>query len=145
MSDHDTKVLKTLIATTIDSAKGYEYAAERASDDRLKPIFEQFARERRQTADRLKDQVRQFGGTPEDSGTLKAAAHRRWLDLKDALGKGDRAVLNSVQADSSLLGGMPTWLQSLLIVVAPTGGAYLVGWSTKHTPRNNEDASRGTV
>ena len=103
MSNHDTKVLNTLIVTTIDSAKGYEDAAERASDDRLKPIFDHFARERRQTADRLKDQVRQIGGTPEDSGTLKAAAHRRWLDLKDALGRGDGAVLDSVEAGEAYI------------------------------------------
>lgn len=57
---------------------------------------------------------------------------------------GAGAVLNAMNSDSSLLGGMPTWLQSLILVIAPTGGAYLVGWSTKHTPRNNEDATRGT-
>lgn len=53
------------------------------------------------------------------------------------------ALLNALNSDSSLLGGMPTWAQSLILIVAPTGGAYLVGWSTKHTPRS-EDTTRGT-
>ena len=85
-------------------------------------------------------------------GTKTAKWYKPWLaELKVlamtgvvAVASAAGAVLNSVQADSSLLGGMPTWLQSLLIVVAPTGGAYLVGWSTKHTPRNDEDTTRDT-
>ncbi len=103
MSNHDTKVLNSLIATTIDSADGYQAAAERASDDRLAPLFGRFATERRQTADRLKQEVRQAGGDPEDAGMLKAAAHRRWLDLKDSLGQGDRAVLDSVEAGETYI------------------------------------------
>jgi uncharacterized protein (TIGR02284 family) len=103
MSSHDTTVLNTLIATTIDSAQGYSEAAERSLDENLKPIFNQLARERHQTADRLKNEVRHAGGVPRDEGTLKAAAHRRWLDLKDTLTKGDKAVLSSVAAGETYI------------------------------------------
>lgn len=105
MNNHDIKVMNSLVATTIDSADGYRDAAERTSDDRLKPVFDRFERERRHTAERLKDEVRQFGGAPQEDGTIKAAAHRRWLDLKDTLGRGDRAVLDSVEAGERYICG----------------------------------------
>lgn len=45
------------------------------------------------------------------------------------------AVLNAVQADSSLLGPLPTWLQSVVIAVVPTAITFLSGWAARHTPR----------
>lgn len=45
------------------------------------------------------------------------------------------AVLNSVVADDSLLGPLPSWLQPVIIAVAPAVVTFLSGWSAQHTPR----------
>lgn len=103
MGNHDTQVLNTLIATTIDSALGFEAAAADATDTRLKTVFSEFASERRQITNTLQDEVRRLGGTPEAEGTTKAAAHRRWMDLKNALGSGDKAVIRSVEAGETYI------------------------------------------
>ena len=45
------------------------------------------------------------------------------------------AVLNDVEADHSLLGGMPAWAQALVLVVVPPVATFLAGYQAKHTPR----------
>lgn len=68
---------------------------------------------------------------------------RRWaIELKvlasttaAAAAGGAAAVLNDVQADSSLMGGTPAWLQTAVLVVGPAVATFLAGWATRHTPR----------
>lgn len=45
------------------------------------------------------------------------------------------AVLNDVQADNSLMGPAPSWLQAAVLVVTPSIAVFLAGWSARHTPR----------
>lgn len=45
------------------------------------------------------------------------------------------AVLNSVVAEDSLLGPLPSWLQPVVIAVAPAAITFLSGWSAAHSPR----------
>lgn len=45
------------------------------------------------------------------------------------------AVLNDVEADHSLLGGTPAWLQALILVVVPPVVTFISGYRAKHTPR----------
>jgi len=45
------------------------------------------------------------------------------------------AILNDVEADHSLLGGMPAWAQALVLVVVPPVATFLAGYQAKHTPR----------
>lgn len=45
------------------------------------------------------------------------------------------AVLNSVVADDSLLGPLPSWLQPVIIAVAPAAVTFLSGWYAAHSPR----------
>ncbi|WP_393057753.1 holin [Streptomyces sp. LN549] len=49
------------------------------------------------------------------------------------------AVLNDVQADASLLGSLPAWLQAPVLALVPAGLAFLAGWKAKHTPRDVAD------
>ncbi len=103
MNNHDVTVLNTLIATTIDSALGFEDAATQATDPQLQSIFSKFGEERRQVATRLQAEVRRMGGTPEEDGTVKAAAHRRFMDLKNAVVSGDSAILKSVETGETYI------------------------------------------
>lgn len=45
------------------------------------------------------------------------------------------AVLNSVAADSALLGPLPDWLQVAVIALVPAAVTFLSGWAARHTPR----------
>ncbi|WP_326739156.1 holin [Streptomyces sp. NBC_01022] len=49
------------------------------------------------------------------------------------------AVLNAVQADSSLLGSLPAWLQAPVLALVPAGLAFLAGYRARHTPRDTAD------
>jgi uncharacterized protein (TIGR02284 family) len=42
--------------------------------------------------------VRDLGGDPENSGSLAASLHRRWIDVKSLVtGKDDAAILNECE------------------------------------------------
>ncbi|MFJ4852383.1 holin [Streptomyces sp. NPDC088730] len=49
------------------------------------------------------------------------------------------AVLNAVQADASLLGPLPSWLQAPLLALVPPALAFLAGYRARHTPRDVAD------
>lgn len=52
------------------------------------------------------------------------------------------AILNGTAGNNQLLGSLPGWAQSFLIVVGPSLATFLSGYFAKHTPR--PDAT-GTV
>ena len=101
--DHDISVLNSLITTTIDSAHGFERSAEDADGGRFTDMFREFAEERRAVVARLQQEVRALGGEPNDDGSLKGDLHRRWLDLRDALGGGDKSVIEEVERGEDYL------------------------------------------
>lgn len=95
---HDISVLNSLIQTTLDSQKGFRDAAEDASSSRFAQMFTDFAVERGNVASQLQAEVRRLGGTPEDDSSFLAAAHRTFMDLKNALtGADDRAIIQEVE------------------------------------------------
>ena len=96
-SDHDIGVLNSLITTTIDSANGFENSAEDIQSSDIRSFFSEMAQERRQVIGRLQEHVRMHGGTPNDDGSLKADLHRRFEDLRKAIGGGDKAVVEEVE------------------------------------------------
>ena len=89
-NDTDVSVLNGLIKTTLDSMKGYEDAAKDAESTQYATMFADFARDRAQVATNLQAQVRALGSEPEMDSSMLAAAHRTFMDLKQALtGKDD--------------------------------------------------------
>jgi uncharacterized protein (TIGR02284 family) len=103
---HDISVLNSLIETTIDSVDGYRRSADEATDSRFSSHFRQWAGERETVVARLRERVRELGGTPEEDGSLLAAAHRQFLGLRDALtGRDDKAVIAEVDRGESFLNG----------------------------------------
>lgn len=96
-TDKDVIALNELIETTIDSADGYEQAASTAQDQELAQLFRRFASERRSVVADLRSHVVRLGGTPEDDGTLLAAAHRQFLNLRSAFDSDTRTAVNEVE------------------------------------------------
>ncbi|MDB5672422.1 MAG: hypothetical protein JWO25_3381 [Alphaproteobacteria bacterium] len=97
MSDmHDTSKLDDLIVTLIDSVKGYEHSAGKAEATRYSEFFTAMAGERRAAVTSLQAASRAEGGTPADYGSAAATLHRRFQDLRSALGGGDEAIVKEI-------------------------------------------------
>jgi len=90
--------LQDLLRVNIDSENGFRDAAEQVDDVALRRIFRQFADERQNNAAELKHFVEFNGETPVEDGSVMAAIHRTWMDLKAALSSNDaKAVLNEAE------------------------------------------------
>ena len=107
MDDKDQiSTLNTLLATTIDSVKGYEDSAQNIDSEQLRQIFRQNADERQQVVTSLREQVRRLGGDPEESGSFMGAAHQRFEDLKAAItGRDEKAIINEVERGEDYIKG----------------------------------------
>ena len=102
-NSHDITVLNTLIRTTLDSHKGFEEACE-DSEGQHGQFFQQMASERSQVASQLQAQVAALGGDPEDDSSFTAAAHRGFMNLKQAvMGDSDEAVIEEVERGEDYL------------------------------------------
>jgi uncharacterized protein (TIGR02284 family) len=99
----DITVLNTLIATTLDSMKGYNEACE-DDDGRYAGLFREMAQERSQTASRLQARVRELGGDPEDDSSTMGALHRGFLNLKQAVtGSDEESLIKEVERGEDYL------------------------------------------
>ena len=99
-----TVTLNTLIGTLIDSIEGYQKAAADTQNSRFAEMFNARAQERQQVLTRLQAAVARLGGNPEDDGTTAGAAHRGWINLKQAvLGNDDEAIVNEVERGEDYL------------------------------------------
>lgn len=108
MAEHSDQIstLNTLIATTIDSIKGYEDSAQNIDSERFREIFRQRANERQEVVDSLRSEVRRLGGNPEEDGSFLGKAHQRFEDLKAAItGRDEKAIINEVERGEDYLKG----------------------------------------
>ncbi len=95
---HDIDVTNTLIATTLDSVKGYRDAAERSDNMNHQQFFRHMADERSQVAADLQSHVRSIGGDPRTESSTAGSVHRSWLDLKDKVtGEDEEAIISEVE------------------------------------------------
>ena len=101
--NHDVSKLDDLIVTTIDSIRGYEQAAEHADAGRYATFFAEMASERLSVVEALSAASRAEGGTPAEYGSVAATLHRRWEDLRRALGGGDKAIAAEVERGEDYL------------------------------------------
>lgn len=92
-------VLEKLVEVNRDAQEGYRDAAEHIKDTQLRAFFNAQSTERANFAGELENEVIRHGKhNPERSGSVGGAIHRRWIDLKAALGAGDHGILSSVEA-----------------------------------------------
>jgi uncharacterized protein (TIGR02284 family) len=98
--------LNSLIKTTLDSMKGFKDAAQDAESTQFSSMFADFARERSEVATALQAEVRRLGGNAEDDSSFLAAAHRTFMDLKQAFtGKDDKAIIQEVERGEDYIKG----------------------------------------
>ena len=97
-TSHDIRTLNGLIATTIDSVDGYRTSAQDVENPRFAELFTARASERSSVAEQLRAEVKRLGGNPEDDGTLLAAGHRAFVNLKAAVtSRDDQAIVSEVE------------------------------------------------
>ncbi len=90
--------LNGLIETCKDGQNGYKDAAEGITRSDLKTVFYEYSQQRAEFTGVLQELVRGLGGDPEDTGSLSAALHRGWMDIKSAVtGKNEEAILNECE------------------------------------------------
>lgn len=78
--------LEHLATTAEDGAKGFAQAAEHVDDSRIAEVFTELGVERERFAQELRAFVAtRYQEVVTEEGSIKAAIHRGWIALKDAL------------------------------------------------------------
>ena len=85
--------LNDLIETCTDGENGFRTAAEHVKDTELTRFFTMCSQQRAQFTSELQSEVRQLGGTPVDRGTVSAAFHRGWINIKSVVTGGSNEAI----------------------------------------------------
>ncbi len=97
-NDDAISTLNSLIETCKDGQNGFKEAAEGVERSDLKSLFYECSQQRSQFAGELQSLVRELGGDPENTGSVSAAIHRGWIDIKSVVtGKDETAILNECE------------------------------------------------
>ena len=91
--------LQDLIQINLDSKDGFKEAADnlKGKDSSLISFFRDLSSQRAAQASELQSLVANNAEKPEKSGSVAAAAHRTWMDIRTALGGGEHAVLSEAE------------------------------------------------
>ncbi len=92
-----TTLLTSLVQTTIDSAEGYERAAEHAKAPELKRVLRDAAAKRRQLVADLNAELVRLGGERQERGSTSGAAHQIWTRISTAFKDKDEAAAERVE------------------------------------------------
>jgi uncharacterized protein (TIGR02284 family) len=85
--------LNDLIQTCRDGESGFQTAADHVKDTNLKELFGRCSIQRAQFASELESEVRQLGGSPAKSGSVSAAFHRGWMNIKSIVTGGSDTTI----------------------------------------------------
>ncbi len=97
-NDDVISTLNGLIETCKDGQNGFQTAADGVANSELKTLFHTYGQQRSQFSGELQTEVRRLGGDPEKTGSVAAALHRGWIDIKSAVtGKDDAAIINECE------------------------------------------------
>ncbi len=97
-NDDVISTLNGLIETCKDGQNGFKEAAEGVERSDLKSLFYEFSQQRSQFAGELQSLVQSMGGDPENTGSVAAALHRGWINIKSVVtGKDEGAILNECE------------------------------------------------
>lgn len=95
-NEKSTAILNDVLETLVDSADGYEKAAEVADRPAFKQLFERRAASRRAMVADVRNHIVELGGTPDDDGSILANMHRTFLSIRAAIQDNDEAAIEAV-------------------------------------------------
>lgn len=145
-SDNDISVLNGLIKTTLDSMKGYEDAAKDAESGQYATVFADFARDRSQVATALQAQVRALGGDPQMDSSVLGAAHRSFMDLKQAFtGKDDKAIILEVERGEDHIKAKYEAAMKAADLAPATSAAILEGYTSVRAGHDKMSALKHSI
>ena len=93
LSDESVGHLQDLIQINIDSKDGFAEAAEEVKDDRIAALFRQVGQIRGRNADELQGLVALNNKEPAERGSVAAAFHRTWMNVRNLLSGTDNAAV----------------------------------------------------
>lgn len=85
-NDQVVAVLNDLLENSRDGEYGFRACAEEVDSTELQQVFQSRASQCASAASELAGLVRQFGGKPNEGGTVSGAMHRGWVHVKGAVG-----------------------------------------------------------
>jgi uncharacterized protein (TIGR02284 family) len=125
MNSHGTiSVLNDLIEACFDSQRGFQEAADNATEPAMRKFFSETARDRGRFMMSLMREVRTVGGEIEGRGSVAASLHRLWVTIIGTLsGRNDRQLLAEADRgeasvvksyEEALLQGLPAYIHTLI-------------------------------
>ena len=106
MADSTTTSISTLndlIETCKDGANGFREAAAAVTRADAKALFTSRIPAIERSAAELQAEVRRLGGDPEQTGSVAAAVHRGWINLKAAVtGRDEAAIITECERGEEL-------------------------------------------
>jgi len=91
-------LLNDLIETCHDGENGFQAASEHVDDSNLRSLFRECSIQRAQFASELESEVRQLRGTPATRGTVSAAFHRGWMNIRSIVTRdSDEAIVEECE------------------------------------------------
>ena len=81
--------IQKLIRYNIDSCDGYRESADLVTDPVASSLFKDIAEQRSEFANKLQNYVEINGEEACDDGSIMAAVHRKWIEVRTAISGGD--------------------------------------------------------
>lgn len=97
LTDESIESIQDLISVNIDSRDGFNEAAEHVEDANVSQLFREIAEERNQQVSELRTLVHLNDRESENAGSMAAAAHRAWMDLRATFGAGTKEMLDEAE------------------------------------------------
>ena len=93
-----TNKLNELLEKTYDAEKGYKVAVENVKNPAVHRFLNDKVQQRYNFGHELKEEIKQYGETPDKGGSIKGDLHRSWMNLTSTLsGNETERILEEVQ------------------------------------------------
>jgi len=93
-----TNKLNELLEKTYDAEKGYKVAVENVKNPAVHRFLNDKVQQRYNFGHELKEEIKQYGETPDKGGSIKGDLHRTWINLTSTLsGNETERILEEVQ------------------------------------------------
>ena len=97
-SEKITNKLNDLLARTYDAEKGYKLAQEKVDNPTINSFLGDKVKQRYNFGLELKEEIKNFGASPEKDGSIKGDVHRTWMNLTSALSNNnEERILEEVE------------------------------------------------